>query len=48
MEKKIDFGRFKKRKKANYTKSLVIIVLLLIFLFLYSNSYEWLVRFFSK
>lgn len=38
MDKQPKFGRFKKRKKANYKRALVFIILLLIVIYLYVNA----------
>jgi len=37
-KKTFDLGRFKKRKKANYFKAIVLIAVLMVILYLYNHS----------
>ncbi len=48
MNKKLDLGRFKKRKKANYSKALLLILVLLAIVYLYNNSEIFLQRFMGE
>jgi len=48
MENKINLGRFKKTKKPNYKKSILLIVLLLMVVYLFINSEKWLVYLFKS
>ena len=48
MSKKLDLGRFKKRKKANYAKALLLILVLLAIIYLYNNSEVFLQRFMGE
>jgi|GEM_PF-3304581 hypothetical protein len=48
MENKINFGRFKKTKKPNYKKSILLIVLLLIAIYFFVNAEKWLAYWFKS
>ena len=48
MEQKPKFGRFKRRKKANYKKALYLLLVLLIVLYLYKHLDAFLENYFTN